>query len=40
VSEDKPELWKWVIFPTDFRAPAMMELARRQSWTIKPAILH
>lgn len=39
VSDDKPELWKWVIFPADFRAPAMMELARRQSWTIKPALL-
>jgi hypothetical protein len=40
VSEDRPELWKWPIFPPGFRAQAMMELARRQAWTIKPAVLH
>ncbi len=40
VSEDRPELWTWVIFPPGFRAPAMMDLARRQAWTIKPALLH
>ncbi|HWB08134.1 MAG TPA: hypothetical protein VG826_02730 [Pirellulales bacterium] len=39
VSDDRAELWSWVIFPPGFRAPAMMELARRQAWTIKPAIL-
>lgn len=40
VAEDDPRLWRWVIFPEGFRAPAMMELARWQAWTIKPAILH
>ena len=39
VSDDVAMLWKWVIFPPEFRAPALMELARRQSWTIKPALL-
>jgi hypothetical protein len=39
VSDDRPGLWGWVIFPPGFRAPAMMELAKRQAWTIKPALL-
>jgi hypothetical protein len=39
VAEDGPNLWGWVIFPPGFRAPAMMELAKRQAWTIKPALL-
>jgi hypothetical protein len=39
VSSDKPELWRWVIFPPGFRAPRMMELAKRQAWTLKPALL-
>jgi hypothetical protein len=40
VADDDPRLWGWIIFPPGFRAPAMMELARKQAWTIKPAILH
>jgi hypothetical protein len=39
VTADNPRLWGWVIFPRGFRAPAMMELAKRQAWTLKPAIL-
>jgi hypothetical protein len=39
VSADDPKLWGWVIFPPGFRAPAMMELARLQAWTVKPAVL-
>jgi hypothetical protein len=39
VSADDPRLWGWVIFPPGFRAPAMMDLAKRQAWTLKPAIL-
>jgi hypothetical protein len=39
VADDGPNLWGWVIFPRGFRAPAMMELARRQAWTLKPAVL-
>jgi hypothetical protein len=38
VSDDVPGLWRWVIFPPGFRAPRMMELAKRQAWTLKPAI--
>lgn len=38
VVDDDAGLWGWVIFPPGFRAPAMMELARRQAWTIKPAV--
>lgn len=40
VSDDDPRLWGWVIFPPGFRAPALMELAKRQAWTLKPAVLH
>src|SRR5581483_265156 len=39
VADDDPGLWRWVIFPPGFRAPAMMELAKRQTWTVKPALL-
>jgi hypothetical protein len=39
VAADDPKLWGWIIFPPGFRAPAMMELAKRQSWTLKPAVL-
>jgi len=39
VAADDPVLWGWVIFPPGFRAPAMMELAKRQAWTLKPALL-
>jgi hypothetical protein len=40
VADDAPNLWGWVIFPRGFRAPAMMDLAKRQAWTLKPALLH
>ncbi len=39
VSDDDPKLWGWVIFPPNFRAPEMMALAKRQAWTLKPALL-
>jgi hypothetical protein len=39
VADDGPHLWGWIIFPRGFRAPAMMELAKRQAWTLKPALL-
>ena len=38
-AEDSPELWTWPIFPSGFRAPNLMRLARLQTWTIKPAKL-
>jgi hypothetical protein len=40
VADDDPKLWNWVIFPPGFHAPEMMELARKQAWTIKPALLN
>jgi hypothetical protein len=39
VADDNPRLWGWVIFPPNFRAPEMMALAKRQAWTLKPAVL-
>ncbi len=39
VANDSPGLWGWVIFPKGFNAPHMMELAKLQAWTIKPAVL-
>ncbi|MDA2939096.1 hypothetical protein MYX75_12650 [Acidobacteria bacterium AH-259-A15] len=39
VQEDNPKLWGWVIFPPAFSAPQMMQLAKRQAWTLKPALL-
>jgi len=40
VAEDSPGLWGWVIFPEGFHAPKIIELARLQAWTLKPALLH
>jgi hypothetical protein len=39
VANDSRGLWGWVIFPKGFNAPHMMELAKLQAWTIKPAVL-
>ena len=40
VHDDDPKaLWGWIIFPKGFRAPAMMELAKREVWSLKPALL-
>jgi len=40
VSDDVANLWGWVIFPKGFRAPAMMDLGKRQAWTLKPALIN
>jgi hypothetical protein len=40
VAEDAPALWGWIIFPEGFHAPHLMELARLQAWTLKPAPLN
>ncbi len=38
VAEDSlPGLWNWPIFPPGFHSPHLMELARLQAWTLKPA---
>ncbi len=39
VAEDSPKLWTWPIFPPGFQSPHLMNLARLQAWTLKPAIL-
>jgi hypothetical protein len=35
----REDVWGWVIFPKGFDAPHLLELARLQTWTLKPAIL-
>lgn len=30
-------VWNWVIFPENFNAPNIIELAKLQTWTLKPA---
>jgi len=32
------DAWKWVIFPEGFAAPRLINIARLQAWTLKPAI--
>jgi Polysaccharide deacetylase len=39
VAQDSTQLWGWVIFPENFHAPKIVELARLQAWTLKPAVL-
>ena len=39
VAKDSLSLWGWVIFPEGFHAPKIMEIARLQAWTLKPASL-
>jgi hypothetical protein len=39
VADDSTKLWGWIIFPEGFHAPRLMELARLQAWTLKPALL-
>ena len=37
VAQDASALWEWPIFPPGFHSPHLMELARLQAWTLKPA---
>ena len=37
IAEDSPKLWSWPIFPPGFHSERLMELARLQAWTLKPA---
>jgi hypothetical protein len=39
VAADAPKIFNWVIHPAGFHAPKIMELARLQAWTLKPAAL-
>lgn len=39
VAKDNPGLFGgWIIHPEGFRAPKILELARLQAWTLKPAV--
>jgi hypothetical protein len=37
IAKDREQLWGW-LFPKGWHAPALMELAKLQAWTLKPAI--
>lgn len=39
VADDTPKLWNWVIHPEGFHAPKIIELAKLQAWTLKPAVI-
>jgi hypothetical protein len=39
VAKDSPEIWEWPIFPPGFHSRNIIELARLQAWTLKPAML-
>ncbi|MFN7929277.1 MAG: polysaccharide deacetylase family protein [Blastocatellia bacterium] len=39
VADDDPKIFNWVIHPEGFHAPKLMQLAKLQAWTLKPAIL-
>jgi hypothetical protein len=39
VAKDSLSIWNWPIFPQGFHSPHLMELARQQAWTLKPALL-
>ena len=39
VAKDSLSIWNWPIFPQGFHSPYLMELARLQAWTLKPALL-
>ncbi|MFQ5721540.1 MAG: polysaccharide deacetylase family protein [Candidatus Aminicenantales bacterium] len=34
------DVWQWSIFPKGFTAPDLIELAKLQAWTLKPAVFH
>lgn len=38
VATDPEKTFNWAIHPTGFRAPELLELARLQAWTLKPAV--
>jgi hypothetical protein len=40
VANDTPHLFGgWIIHKEAFRAPKILEIARLQTWTLKPALL-
>jgi len=39
IAKDAARAFDWPIHPEGFSAPALLELARLQAWTLKPALL-
>jgi len=39
ISDDPVKSFRWAIHPVGFSAPGLLELARLQAWTLKPAVL-
>ena len=39
VAKDDPRIFNWVIHLEGFHAPKLMELAKLQAWTLKPAVM-
>ena len=39
VADDDPKIFNWVIHSEGFHAPKIMELAKLQAWTLKPAVM-
>jgi len=39
ISDDPVKSFQWAIHPVGFSAPGLLELARLQAWTLKPAVL-
>ena len=39
VANDDPKIFNWVIHLEGFHAPKLMELAKLQAWTLKPAVM-
>ncbi|HEX5412647.1 MAG TPA: hypothetical protein VFZ27_12425 [Terriglobia bacterium] len=39
VAKDTPQLWSWPIFRPGFNGQHLLDLARLQAWTLKPALL-
>jgi hypothetical protein len=39
ISNEPAKSFNWVIHPAGFSAPGLLELARLQAWTLKPALL-
>ena len=39
VAQDSPKLWNWLIYHPGFDGAHVLDLARLQAWTLKPAII-
>jgi hypothetical protein len=39
IDTDGVRSFDWVIHPEGFQAPQLLDMARLQAWTLKPAVL-